>query len=155
MTQLEIIAKMYELLSRCNRQNIEAAARSPGILPEFRRSLEYLAKTHELLSEASVKHPKRAPSPRKGLHLVYEPAVVAAVMNTQRFPSNEHLAAFLNKLGIGVSFNKKDGRKRMCGKLCRRLELVSVEKREKILRRLEASNSETAGWFDAIRGGHN
>lgn len=155
MTQLEIIARMYEVLSQCSREDIEAAARSPGLLPEFRSSLKLLAKAHKRLLEGSAKYPRRKPSSHRGSLRDYEQAIVAAVMNTQQFPSNEHIASFLNKLGVGVSFNKKDGRKRMCNKLLRSLGRASVEKQEKVLRRLDASNSETAGWFQAIRGGQD
>lgn len=159
MTQLEIIARVYDILSRWSRKDILAAAQTPGLLSELRRSLELLAEASDKLGrESSSRRPKdESSSPgHQVTRQDYEHAVTETINNNSRFPSNEKLAAFLNKLGLSVSFNRKDGRKRMGGKLLRSLERTSTNEREKVLSRLlNAANSETAGWFKAIRGDRN
>lgn len=156
MTQLEIIARVYDILSRWSRKDILAAARTPGLLAELRRSLEHLAEASDKLGTASYSKRPKDESSSPG-HQVsrqdYEQVVTETIKNNHRFPSNDKLAAFLNKLGLDVSFNKKDGRQRMCDKTLRSLERSSSDEREKVLKRLaNAADSETAGWFKAIRG---
>ena len=84
----------------------------------------------------------------------YEKKVSELVLDSRFFPTNEELASYLNGIGLDVSFHKKDGRDRIRRKLLRSLQRTPVSERDNLVSRILAAlpKTETAGWFEAIRG---
>ena len=169
MNQFEILARVYDLLGKCEISELEMAARTDGLSPSIRRCLKTLRdakrageNSHSRLSPPDKSEKKDAAASRKKSADVetrrtngYEKRVAELMFHKDLFKTNKELARYLNDLGFDVKFDEKDGRRRMHSKLLRSLSRLSPEERSEKLSSLFGvlPKSETVRWFDVIRGG--
>ena len=140
MNQFEILARLYDLLGKCEISELEMAARTDGLSPSIRRCLKTLRdakcvgeNSHSRLSPSDKSEKKDVAASRKKSAEVetrrtngYEKRVAELMFHKDLFKTNKELAKYLNDLGFDVKFDEKDGRRRMHSKLLRSLSAVNA-----------------------------
>ena len=168
MNALEIIGKLYTLLSECNSRELGEAASIAGD-SDLGFALAELAKAKQAIeSKQHGKHNRRVPTnsqpsvvpshdqstkripPRNGI----ESRLERIVLDPRVISSNSELAIFLTSLGLDATFRKKDGRQIMLRKLLDAIYSLDADSKKRVLSTLFSvlPKTETSGWFDAIRG---
>lgn len=161
MSAYEVIGKLYAFLNEYNSGELSEAARIVAST-DLGNALQELSKVKQQqeggrpqqdVRPAVRRHvdaPTDAPRKRNGV----ESKVSAIVLDSSLFASNVEVAKFLTSLGLGITFRKKDGRQLMLRKLMDALYTLDDEAKKRTLSKIYGMlpKSETAGWFDAIRG---
>ena len=166
MNPLEILSRIYSLLSECKGDEIRAAADIAQASPELAQALKSLAAAKRQIEQRqgapkrqtspSQAKPTEAAAPSQGKDRAnngYDAVLRQLVLEKQVFDSNEDLVRYLNGLDLGISFRRKDGRSEMLNRLLRHFSSLNYEQRREALSRIMPvlPKSETAGWFEAIR----
>lgn len=168
MNTFEILARVFDLLGACTSEELDAAANAVNISPAVQACLHSLAeakreielRAHPPASSGNAGGRRNRVSSHTGKREktrqanAYERKVERLMLTDGVFNTNRKLADHLNSVELGVSFHEKDGRKRMHAKLLRSLSNLSPKDRSKKITSLfrVLPKSETAGWFDVIRG---
>jgi hypothetical protein len=168
--QIKALAKLYEFLSEFSERELLAAARMTSVPTDLRSALKFLASARADLGGNALR--SRENSAKQNLILgmdekgqgagtggIYEDAKMRQVLerivlDPTYFKSSRDLVEQLNNLGLSISFEPKDGRKRILTRTSQALASMGRKEQKRItdglMRLLE--KDQTAGWFRVIRG---
>ncbi len=169
MRELELMGHLIQFLGRYSWKELEAANRAvhgPGwlheclhVLTSTRRQFEEHTKRNggfrlEFAIQARSCRPRPYAHAETQLDRSIEDRILSLVHDREMFKSNADLCSYLSHQGLGPGFRPKDGRKRIANRVLRVLASLGPERQRKLLARLfrMLPESETAGWFKAIRG---
>lgn len=158
MDPLEILARLYAMLSECTSTDLRRAAHAVPPRSKLHRALLMLSQyratvrgQREVDSETGSRGTSGMRSMQPQSDAVRE--AVAKIAQSKHFESTKRLVAHLNSASIGVRFSTKDGRQRILSKLTRLIQDAETPReRASLLRRISAGvpSDETANWFRAI-----
>ncbi len=168
MTELEIVGQLLEFLGRYSEKEFEATLKgtdAPGWLMECLHALASARRHLEVESrhlgrfhlELAVRARKARPTTDRGLTTSLDRSsqrsVRSLIEDTQPFASNRELCDYLNSLGLDIVFRPREGRKQIADKVLAILGKIPLKEQQRMLKRLFCvlPESETAGWFRAIR----
>ena len=163
MDALEILSRVYSLLSDCRSNEIRNASMIADS-SDLRNALNSLARLKSSIEKKQRNAAKRTKKfvetdqqqkmfpmkPSNG----YEKILQKMLFDTKLFPMNADVSSFLISLNLRTNFRGKDGRIAMYDKLLRTLKRMRPSYRRQTLLKFQGllPKSETAGWFEAIRG---
>jgi hypothetical protein len=171
---MQLLARIFALLSECTASDFDRAAAAAGNSSTLASALRHLAEYKREHGQTLPLHSATGaePSPtsftkaaaeRKGMSVgssTLPPQLVArlkeVILSTQHFAQTRELIGHLQKSGITARFLQKEGRARILSKVLSEIRKDFPDQRarklESILSVLPVTN-ETARWFEVIRRG--
>ena len=162
MDSMEVLSRVYALLGDAESRDLDKAAR---LVPdsELSQALHLLARYRHRHRASSRRSARVTTRPVQETLLPNSRAVSTPMINgvhkrikllSAMIPSTKELVRYLNETGLAIRFDRKAGRARMLERLAQHLESLSVKDQLRHVPRVFRAlpKSETAEWFDAIRG---
>lgn len=160
MDSMQILSRIYDLLSQCTDQQLKDAARLAGEDTELAEALMML---YSFKRSAKRRRPIPGKRPRSTATVVRGQSKFTSnglgkqlsdvVLTKQYFPTNRELVDHLRRSKVPFNVSVKDSRKRILGQIVRWIDKMPPEKQKSTYMNLlrVLPQSDTAGWFDAIR----
>ena len=167
MDAMQILSRLYDLLSQSSEKDLRDAARLAGddsdladaiiILAGFKR-VSGKAQQSSLGSGSNQPRKHRRSTRPTSQRSMFPPngadkKLADVILSKKFFKTNKELGKYLSHVNVPFRVDVKDSRKRIYNKIVNWLEqLPSDRQRIAYMELLQVlPPSETAGWFDAIR----
>ena len=152
---IQIIGRLFDFLSSYEPEELSKAASSSLVTDNVRGALLALARARA--EHRAARAPSPTASPANGVSRqseFLESEVQATLSDTTILPTSADVVSALERVGIRVVSNRKDGRARVVERAKREFSHLPPRERDRRYKQLlrELRPTETEGWFKVIRG---